>query len=45
MFNDEYEHAHLDELLLMFRCNHMFFWISPCLCFCHDLFAALDKII
>ena len=35
----------LDELFLMSRYNHMFILILPCLCFCHDLFAALDEII
>ena len=44
-FDDEYEYICLDELFLMFRYNHMFILIFPCLCFCHYWFTALDEII
>ena len=46
MFNDRYEHACLDELFLMCKCNHMLLktfhacdsaMIVCCLCFYLDL--------
>ena len=45
IFDGEYEYVCLDELFLLFRYNHMFILILPYLCFCHDLFVALEEII
>ena len=52
MFNDRYEHVCLDELFLMFRCNHMLLgsfyacvsaMIVYCLCFCLGCDIKLDE--
>ena len=52
MFNDRFEHVCLDELFLMYRCNHILLgsfyacvsaMIACCLCFCHGYDMMLDE--
>ena len=52
MFNDGYEHVCLDELFLMYRCNHILLgsfyacvsaMIACCLYFCHGYDMMLDE--
>ena len=44
MLDDVYEYVCLDELFSMFRCNHIFILILPCLGFYYVLFAILDMM-